>query len=289
MYLHYLHSKWPMHKGGGFDRPEGYRTTNYAYCIFFHFYSAVTLTLDGKTLSLAPHACIIIDAGTQHSLYAENAFMHDWAIFRASDAGDLYTLLDTLKLSVNTVYYPNRYREITQALEEIEFDFFGNHPHKHILFDAKMREIAVHMAIGKATDSDMEHRTPPEVEQMISEERKEATRDRTDPCLLLLHGKLTRYPTAAYNEQQMLALARCSRSSLLRRYKQMFGKTPSEEIHEGRIRLAKEYLRDTAFTVENIADMVGYANVLTFTRRFKAQTGMAPGEYRKKLTKVPKH
>ena len=285
MYLHYLHSKWPMHKGGGFDRAEGYRTPLYTYCIFFHFYSAVTLTLNGEELSLAPHACIIIDAGTPHSLEAANAFMHDWAIFRSGEDDDLSLLLSSLHLAVNTVYYPSSYREITQALEEIEFEFFGNHPYKHVLFDAKMREILVHMALSKDTELGTIHQTPPEVEQLISEERREETRKRTDPCLLLLHGKLTRYPTATYNEQQMLALARCSRSSLLRRYKQMFGKTPSEEIHEGRIRLAKEYLQDTVFTVENIADMVGYANVLTFTRRFKAQTGMAPGEYRRQCKK----
>ena len=284
MYLRYLHSKWPMHKGGGFDRPNGLRTKHHSYCVFLHFYSAVTLTLDGETMALAPHACIIIDVGTPHSLHAESTFMHDWAIFRSSEDGDLYALLDALKLSVNTVYYPHNCREITHALEEMEFEFFGHHPYTKILFDAKMREILVHMAMEKERDLLEKQMTPPEIEQMLSEERKEATRERIDPCLLLLHNKLKRYPTAAYDEQQMLALARCSRSSLLRRYKLMFGKTPSEELHQGRIRLAKEYLRDTAFTVENIADMVGYANVLTFTRRFKAQTGMSPSEYRKTLT-----
>ncbi len=283
MNLHYLHTKWPMHKGGGFDRPSGYRTSLNAYYVFFHFYSAVTLTLDGKELSLSPHACVIIAEGTQHSLHAENAFMHDWAIFRPGEDGELAALLDQLQLSVNTVYYPSDSREITQALESVEFEFFGNHPYKHILFDAKMREILVHMALGREKSQHTLYLTPPEIEQLLSEERSEANRERIDPCLLLLHNKLMRYPTASYNEQQMLALARCSRSSLLRRYKAMFGKTPSEEIHEGRIRIAKEYLRDTVFTVENIADMVGYANVLTFTRRFKAQTGMSPGEYRKTL------
>lgn len=49
-----------------------------------------------------------------------------------------------------------------------------------------------------------------------------------------------------------------------------------------RIRYAKQMLLDKQYSMEDVADAVGYNDVKYFSRVFKLVAGMAPGEYRKK-------
>jgi AraC-like DNA-binding protein len=42
-----------------------------------------------------------------------------------------------------------------------------------------------------------------------------------------------------------------------------------------------ELLRETSTPVQDIAEMVGYMNALSFIRAFKKHTGTTPGNYRK--------
>lgn len=49
-----------------------------------------------------------------------------------------------------------------------------------------------------------------------------------------------------------------------------------------RIRHAKQMLLDKQYTMEDIAEAIGYADIKYFSRVFKQETGIAPGEYRKK-------
>ena len=51
---------------------------------------------------------------------------------------------------------------------------------------------------------------------------------------------------------------------------------------ELRVRYAKQMLLDKNYSLEDIAEAVGYSDVKYFSRVFKQITGTAPGEYRKK-------
>ena len=63
-------------------------------------------------------------------------------------------------------------------------------------------------------------------------------------------------------------------------FKQHTGVTPSIYLRVLRINRAKELLKSTAFSVMEIAVMVGYSSNSTFTRAFRNTTGMTPKEYR---------
>lgn len=58
-----------------------------------------------------------------------------------------------------------------------------------------------------------------------------------------------------------------------------------EYILKVRFREAKKLLVETELKIEEIAEKVGFASIHTFSRAFKNNMKMSPGEYRKKYRK----
>ena len=63
-------------------------------------------------------------------------------------------------------------------------------------------------------------------------------------------------------------------------FKQATGKTINEYLTNERIRHAKQLLRDPSVRLYDICYQVGYLSPSYFSKLFKKQTGMPPGEYR---------
>lgn len=63
-------------------------------------------------------------------------------------------------------------------------------------------------------------------------------------------------------------------------FKQQTGVSPGIYLRRTRVEKAKELLRNTDFSVTNIAVMVGYSSNSTFTRAFRSITGITPKAYR---------
>ena len=66
----------------------------------------------------------------------------------------------------------------------------------------------------------------------------------------------------------------------IRSFRRCIGMTPMQYITFIRITRAKELLRSTDYSIQEISSMVGYENPLYFSRIFKKQTGYSPSEYR---------
>lgn len=62
--------------------------------------------------------------------------------------------------------------------------------------------------------------------------------------------------------------------------KDQIGSTYSEYVEKLRIKKAKEYLTETAYSNEQIASLVGFGSTTTFYRAFNRQTGISPGAYK---------
>lgn len=70
--------------------------------------------------------------------------------------------------------------------------------------------------------------------------------------------------------------------TLLRRFHTEGGQTPIRYLQTIRIEHARRLFETTGWPVKEISFMSGYRDLVAFTRVFKRQTGLTPGEYRKK-------
>lgn len=61
--------------------------------------------------------------------------------------------------------------------------------------------------------------------------------------------------------------------------------SPKEYIIKIRLEKAKELLRDTDYTILQIAQMVGYQHHGSLTRLFREWVGVSPAVYRKTIRK----
>lgn len=71
-----------------------------------------------------------------------------------------------------------------------------------------------------------------------------------------------------------------SRAALYRRLRQACGQTPTDFLRNLRLDRAAELLRTTDRSVNEVADLVGFAYASYFTRCFKERFGVAPKDYR---------
>jgi AraC-like DNA-binding protein len=84
-----------------------------------------------------------------------------------------------------------------------------------------------------------------------------------------------------FDDMETLADRLDTTARTLRRRLQQEG-TSYQEILDGvRCHLAKEYLRSTRMTTEDIADMLGFSEAANFRHAFKRWTGKAPSEFRR--------
>lgn len=72
-------------------------------------------------------------------------------------------------------------------------------------------------------------------------------------------------------------------SNLSHRVKKATGRNVSDYITEIRMEYAHELLKDTDYSIQTIADMVGYTQASSFVSKFKKYYFITPAEYRKKV------
>ncbi len=74
----------------------------------------------------------------------------------------------------------------------------------------------------------------------------------------------------------------CSKSHLIRKFKSEVGEAPGQYLQRIRITNAKLLLKYEMYTIEIIANMVGYSCANYFCKVFQKQVGESPGAYRKR-------
>ncbi|MDO7908029.1 AraC family transcriptional regulator [Paenibacillus sp. JX-17] len=77
------------------------------------------------------------------------------------------------------------------------------------------------------------------------------------------------------------------RTHFTRRFHQTYGITPIQYLQQLKIDKAKELLRDTSYTLTEIAQTVGYPDMFTFSKAFKKLTETTPKQYRLRQQTAP--
>lgn len=111
--------------------------------------------------------------------------------------------------------------------------------------------------------------------------RLESRREETDGTIAqVLRYIDDNFQTGEMNVSYVAQAFQLSVSNLSHRFKAQTGKNISDYIREKRLLYTKELLRKSDLTVRDIAECLGYAQPSNFIRKFKAQTGMTPNEFR---------
>lgn len=83
--------------------------------------------------------------------------------------------------------------------------------------------------------------------------------------------------------QDVVAQTSYCRRILETKFRQAFGRTIFQEIRRLQIERAQSLLRETSETMDSIAEATGWGSASHFGVEFKKLTGLAPGEYRKRM------
>ena len=94
------------------------------------------------------------------------------------------------------------------------------------------------------------------------------------------------HATTGLTVDDVVAFSAMSRSSLERRFAKSAGRTIKGEINRVRLARLKDLLANSQFTLDRIANMLGFAHAEYMSRFFKKAIGMTPGQYRKEHSVV---
>lgn len=97
-------------------------------------------------------------------------------------------------------------------------------------------------------------------------------------ALLIIHEK---YPYL-YGVDELADKLEVTKHHLIREFTKHTGISPGRYLTKTRIKNAIELFAEPDYTIEVIGQLVGYSNGNYFCKVFRSETGLSPGEYRKK-------
>lgn len=242
------------HEPSGFtlERPLGYPSYT-----FIHFYNSVDLMLTDGVIHTKPHACILYNQFTPQYLHSEVTLVHDWIHF--GPGLDEHFLAYGLKY--DTVFYPENPDFITLIIQEMEQEFLTYLPYKEKILTAKADELFIKCSRRLNNVS-----TP-----ISSDFTRQFTYLRT-----VIMSQLDKNWTI----QAMASQVGLGRTKFHAIYKSLFGISPITDLINMRISSAKTLLLHSNKSISEIAEQLGYNNLAHFTKQFRANVGLSPGQFR---------
>ena len=105
-----------------------------------------------------------------------------------------------------------------------------------------------------------------------------------DPSIGAALGLIHKEPERQWTVPSLAAQVGMSRSPFAARFTALVGKAPMSYLKHWRLQLAAKLLQNKALALSSIAEQVGYESIPAFSRVFKREFGMAPGQYRRSGT-----
>lgn len=153
---------------------------------------------------------------------------------------------------------------------------------KNIWPDSPLVDIFTNMAAGMRKADFYPERFIEKIMPAILDWNGEAGKKRAQSAApfkdLLDH--LCANPTARFSLDEMSAIARQGKYSLVRNFKAFYGLTPWRYLEALRVNLGMQML-DEGQDIAAVSINCGFADQSHFSRCFKARTGITPGKYKK--------
>ena len=92
---------------------------------------------------------------------------------------------------------------------------------------------------------------------------------------------ITQDPAASWSVAALARHVGMSRSTFAESFIRYVGVTPMALVFQHRMELAAQYLKQRSLSIKEIASLIGYASVASFTRAFSGHFGNSPAVYRR--------
>lgn len=245
---------WPEQAGFCLNRKQGH--PDYS---FVHFINGVTIYLNGETIHVPSHTCIIYRPGTPQHFISPTPLLHDW--FHFQDIPE--SIFEELNLPPDTLLYPKRWDYITDLVQEMEIEFFAKRMHHSELLTLKMNELLIRLS------------------RSLYEESTVSVNSSTAESLSKLRGKILLSLNHPWTVAEMASEISLSESRFYSVYRSFYGTSPMYDLIHARIDTAKNALLFSDQPVCDIAEALGYHNVTHFIRQFRSFTSTSPARYRR--------
>lgn len=78
-----------------------------------------------------------------------------------------------------------------------------------------------------------------------------------------------------------------SKTVLTDKFKKLVGASPVEYLTDWRMQIAAQWLKESAMTIDRVAERCSYDSVAAFSKAFKRTFGVSPGVYRRSAATTP--
>ncbi|MEO0420874.1 MAG: cupin domain-containing protein [Pseudomonadota bacterium] len=102
-----------------------------------------------------------------------------------------------------------------------------------------------------------------------------------EPRLARALGLMHRHLAAPWSLESLAQRAGASRATLARHFKQVLGMAPMDYLTLWRLERSRELLENSRFSLDRVAEEVGYGSSQSFARAFRRRYGHPPGELRR--------
>lgn len=99
--------------------------------------------------------------------------------------------------------------------------------------------------------------------------------------LLDLRKRIYNNPQLPWSISKMADELHLSASHVQTLYRKKFGSSCMDDVIQGRLRRAQDFLEYTEYSIREISEGCGYNNVEHFCRQFRQYNGCTPGQYRR--------
>ncbi len=161
-----------------------------------------------------------------------------------------------------SVHFTNT-RSVDMLIEKLFYIFTEENQQRDLLIDINVSELIVHMLQTESR------------ELLIKNYRKQLTQNGLAAAIDYINDNLT----SSISIKKVADIAYMSKSSFYRYFKNEFGMTPLDYIHQKRVQLACKLLQKKGNSVTDVSYELGYSSLSHFIKLFKDQTGTTPKQY----------
>lgn len=104
--------------------------------------------------------------------------------------------------------------------------------------------------------------------------------------LLDLRKRIYNNPHLPWSINKIADELHLSASHVQTLYREQFGSSCMDDVIQGRLRRAQDFLEYTDYSIREISEQCGYNNVEHFCRQFRQYNNCTPGQYRRKIYQV---